>query len=284
MKSLVQKLSYFVVFLLCSILMSCHGDPPFTGGKFTVIENPAVSPDGNRITFASFVYGDTVPLHSQYIVSIDGGEECLLFRKRVNAGTESCWSPDGKQIATAHGIFTIENNTVTDFRSKSSDMYLFKISDWSPDGKTLLLYFKTEVYLCDTLFKNIRELPFRAFNPRWMSDGNHIIGEIWSTVWAGTEIGITDTLCSEMVRLTYSNINENYQNPAPSPDGAMIAFHKFDGIYVMNSDGNNHQFLDEGRDPAWTPDSKCIVYVKNDLWKISLDSKEKIQITNMFKQ
>lgn len=313
MKSLVQKFSYFLVFLLISctntqerkvnnsfeipvraflitiwiaLIMASCGEPLIdTTGTFVVIENPAVSPDGKWITFASLVFGDTfnfVP-HSQYIVSIDGTEENLLFRKRSEAGTSSCWSPDGRQIVTSHGIYTIENKMVTDFRAKSSDMHLYNISDWSPDGKALLSYFGTKVFLCDTLFENIRELPFRAFHPRWMPDGNHIIGEMWSTGWAGTEIGITDTLCSYMVRLTNRNINETYYNPVPSPDGKMITFYKFNGVYVMNSDGTNQQFLCAGRYPAWTPDSKHIVYEQSGVWKTTLDGKEKIQITDISK-
>ena len=58
----------------------------------------------------------------------------------------------------------------------------------------------------------------------------------------------------------------------------------------MNSGGSNQRELDKGMNPNWTPDSKYIVYSKsqkddrrrssNYIWKISIDGKEKKQITN----
>jgi Tol biopolymer transport system component len=90
-----------------------------------------------------------------------------------------------------------------------------------------------------------------------------------------------------MVRLTH-NIGDIHEL-MPSPDGSMIAYCVAYGIYVMDSDGTNHKELVSGYYPAWTPDSKYIVYTFTDnfgsvqfsdyLWKISIDGKEKIQIT-----
>ena len=297
MKALYQKFYYFALLLLCSIMMSCDG-PGWKDGEGVIIflDSPTVSPDGTRIAFNFQLSGDTTnssyPLPGLYIASINGTGEKFLFR---NSGT-FCWSIDGKKIATGKGIYTIENDIVKNFRPKSSEIPIFQISDWSPDGKTLLGFSETKVYLCDTLFQNIRELPITVFAPRWMPDGNHIIGEMWSSEWMYSEIAITDTLCSNIVRLTHRTVTDWvwYFTPAPSPDGSMIALNKSrTTIYVMNPDGSNLQFLTGGRYPAWTPDSKYIVYSKKTegdgevfhsyIWKISIDGKEKIQITNNHK-
>lgn len=52
-----------------------------------------------------------------------------------------------------------------------------------------------------------------------------------------------------------------------SPDGKRIAFTIFrtdgtDGIYVMDEDGANPQFVTEGLDPQWSPDSRRLAFCR----------------------
>lgn len=280
-----------IINIIWIMLVSCGGEHGLEK-TFSSDNYPAVSPDGRWVIFSFNVVNEkseNYPPSGLYIMTIDGKEEKLLFPYDFTiTGTTPCWSPDGRQIVTTDGIYTIKDNMITEFRSKG-DINMF-FPSWSPDGKTILCFDGPKAFLCDTLFKNIRELPFRATYPRWMPDGKHIICSLSSTLWAGTEICITDTLGSNMIRLTH-NVGIN-SDLAPSPDGTMIAWCSEYTIYIMNSDGTNQRELDNGLYPSWTPDSKSIVYTKGDntkdwqsfyIWKTFIDGKEKIQITKNHK-
>jgi len=65
------------------------------------------------------------------------------------------------------------------------------------------------------------------------------------------------------------DVDELY--PKASPDGMKICFQANEGkgaakvrnIYYMNVDGSGRvKVVENGRDPCWTPDGKCIVYLK----------------------
>ena len=270
--------TFFISLSIVLILASCTG----LSRIFTEDSYPAVSPCGHLIVFSFNVVNgedENYPPSGLYVINIDGTGEKLLSPYDIMSGlpaTASCWSPDGRQIVTTKGIYTIKNSTVTDFRPINDDI---KSLSWSPDGKTILYNsFDSKIFLCDTLFNNIRELPFEADYPRWMPDGQHIVCLI------GSEIYITDTLGIDMIRL-----NHNGYYPVPSPDGSLIAFmNSMNNICIMTSDGANLRVLDKGEYPAWTPDSKYIVYTKPKanklwdsyyIWKISIDGKEIKQIT-----
>ena len=282
MKSLNQILVYFAVFLMVNLMITCA--PVTEGNTVVFIGAPAVSPNGKWITFGLYVVGsDTVGLPStgQYIMSIDGSEKNLLFRRQSTDGITGIWSPDGRQMATPNGIYTIKNNTVIDFRPINPAI---GITDWSPDGKNILFYnfIGGNIFMCDTLFNNIRELPFKALFPRWMSDGKHILCNIPPT-GQHNDVCIIDTLGVDTLHITHGI--RGILSPVPSPDGNMIAYSRDNSIHVMNLDGSNHQWLDNGEYPAWTPDSKYIVYVSGNfesryIMKISIDGTEKIQISN----
>lgn len=250
---------------------------------------PAVSPDGQYIVYIFNVVNtetDNYLSSGLYVISINGTEEKLLFPTGNSYGIPAlCWSQDGRKLATTEGTYTIKNSMVTDFRAKSNEINLY-LESWSPDGKNFLCDDRSKLFLCDTFFNNIRELPFIAACPRWMPDGKHIVCSMWSTLWTCSEICITDTLGTDTIRLTHNGGSKH--DITPSPDGTMIAWGEDYSIFVMNSDGTNQRKLDNGRYPAWTPDSKYIVYTQGNItkdwrsyyiWKISIDGKEKIQIT-----
>jgi len=288
MESSKQKFAITIwVIWVALIIVSCNT----LSRENTVDRYPAVSPDGQYIVYNfSIINGDAekYPPEGLYIINIKGTEKNLLHLH----GARASWSPDGRQIVTTNGIYTIKNRMVTDIRPINNDIKPLLFFSWSPDGITILYNsYDSKVFLCDTFFNNIRELPFKAEWARWMKDGKNIVCSMRSPQWTGSEICIIDTLGSETFRLTYNGENKHYHSIAPSPDGNMIAFNcSLYTIYVMNSDGTNLRELDKGMDPTWTPDSRYIVYSKyqqdnkrwssNYMWKISVDGKEKIQITN----
>jgi len=78
------------------------------------------------------------------------------------------------------------------------------------------------------------------------------------------EIYITDTKGENQVNLTNNPAND--WNPAWSPDNSKIAFvsdRNPIGIYLMDADGSNQNFLATGRDPAWFPDGSKIAFTFN---------------------
>ena len=239
---------------------------------------PRVSPDGKWIVYYfGVVNGDPnkYPASGLYIMDIEGRQKQLLYEGI--GGFSPHWSPDGQQIVTMKGIITLKHNVMVDFRPVSDTTLIFPM--WSPDGKTILFSHKLDFYLCDTLFQNKRKLPLKGSYPRWMPDGKRII-------YIGYENGticISDTLRGNTV--TFANDGGEY--PTCSPDGSKIAWGKYDELYVMNSDGTEPRFFDKGYQPAWTPDSKYLVYSKSDnkewkslfIWKTSIDGKERVQLT-----
>jgi Tol biopolymer transport system component len=51
--------------------------------------------------------------------------------------------------------------------------------------------------------------------------------------------------------------------PVPSPDGAHVAFERGGSLWVMRADGRGQRLLARSAiDPAWTPDSRRIAYVR----------------------
>ena len=242
---------------------------------------PNVSPDGKWI---SYIFdrqnggGDSPS--GIYLVSIDGKEKIYL-RDYAFPGSP-IWSPNGKQLLLYNGIATLKANEIVDFREKADNKGMVDPC-WSPDGKSILFtnYGNAHILISDTLFQQIRELPFGANMPKWMPDGAHIL---FSTQSA---INITDTTGQNVIKLQ-NNTGKMSLFPVCSPDGAMIIWcTDTDAIYLMSSDGTNQRYLTEGTHPTWTPDSKFIVYSKSDnkklysyfLWKIGVDGNNNVQIT-----
>jgi WD40-like Beta Propeller Repeat len=70
-------------------------------------------------------------------------------------------------------------------------------------------------------------------------------------------------------QLTFSS--EPASGPVPSPDGAHIAFERSDALWAMRPDGSGQRLLARNAiDPAWTPDSRRIAYVRVDAAERSL--------------
>jgi len=92
--------------------------------------------------------------------------------------------------------------------------------------------------------------------------------------WA---LAMIDADGSNPVTLTKTpGVNDLY--PHVSPDGKKVCFVSEEGegkamrrnVYFMNMDGSGRtRVVEAGRDPCWTPDGKCIVYLKDEFEQLN---------------
>ena len=255
--------------------------------------SPAWSPDGNKITFASFrdVHKPKGIIFAEiYVMNPDGTNPINLTQSPERADFSSSWSPDGKQIA-----FTSDEG-------------------WKWDGSGGS---RRNIWVMDVDGGNPRNLTNHGAMdrmPDWSPDGNQIVFEsnrdggwefnFWkapSDIYAMTPDG------ANLINLTNHPAADG--SPAWSPDGNQIAFQSNrDGdwekdrndnweIYVMNADGTNPINLTNhpARDvrPDWSPDGLQIVFSSNrdgdweekpnDNWEIyviNADGTNPINLTN----
>ena len=246
---------------------------------------PAWSPDGKKITFASFrdLHKPKGIIFAEiYVMNPDGTNPINLTQSPERADFSSSWSPDGKQIAfTSDEGFKWDgsggsrrNIWVMDAdggnpRNLTNHEALDSSPDWSPDGMQI------------------------AFVSNRDGDWEFDFWKAPSDIYAMTPDG------ANLINLTNHPAADG--NPAWSPDGMQIAFTSDrDGnreIYVMNADGTNPINLTnhpaEDRAADWAPDGQQIAFVSNrdgdwekkpnDNWEIyvmNADGANSINLTN----
>jgi len=222
-------------------------------------DDPAWSPDGKRIAFAS--HRDGGPLGAIYVMNADGSEQTRLAGSAGYDGGPA-WSPDGNRIAfeSARGdggggiyVMNADGSEQTRLTNSVGFDYAPGWPDWSPDGKRI------------------------AFHS-YRDDGN-------------SEIYVMNADGSGPTRLTDSPGYD--RSPAWSPDGNRIAFvSSRDGnreIYVMNADGSGQTRLTDNQDfdhsPAWSPDGKRIAFVSYrdgdyEIYLMNADGSGQTRLTN----
>jgi TolB protein len=186
---------------------------------------PAWSPDGTKITFASTRDG---PDYDIYVMNSDGSTpKRLTSSPGVDGG--AMWSPNGDWIAFQSG------------RNDTSDLYLMR-----PDGSDL---------------RRITRSVSVEYDPEWSPDGSAIVfhggnidtTQIYVVAWDG----------ASLTRLT--NSSHSVREPTWSPDGTKIAYAAEDGLHIMNRDGSNdHPIPNTDRfdhAPVWSPDGRAIAFV-----------------------
>jgi TolB protein len=202
---------------------------------------PAWSPDGQRIAFASWRDENW----EIYVMNADGSD---VTRLTNTAGSElnPRWSPDGQRIAfqsdrdgnqeiyvmnaDGSGQINISNNSAADF-----------VPDWSPDGQRIAFCSERggdqDIYVMTpdgSGVVNLTQDPARDSLPRWSPDGGRI--------------------AFESERVDGDNVNHS-------------AAHRLD-IYLMNADGSgvtritDYERMDSC--PHWSPDGGYIVYSREE--------------------
>ena len=236
---------------------------------------PAWSPDGQKITFASFrdLHRPAgIILAEIYVINADGTNPINLTQAPGRADLHSSWSPDGKQIVFGsierfvRDVWVMDTDggnphNLTNHHASDGD------PDWSPDG---------------------RQIAFESNR-----DGD------WEFEWGNWDIYVMNTDGTHPINLTNHPADDN--SPDWSPDGLRIVFSSnqdgnFD-IYVINADGTtpinltNHPA--EDRYPAWSPDGRQIAFStnrdgdwerdRNDNWEVFVmdaDGANPINLTN----
>jgi Tol biopolymer transport system component len=197
--------------------------------------DPAWSPDGTRIAFASSSTGNT----DIYVINKDGtGLTRLTTSPKVDI--QPAWSPDGTKIAF-----------VRQHRGNSSNLkiYVMKAARESETNRAQRL--------TTASLSTLEEL-----DPAWSPDGTRIAfarNPDASSPTSGFDLHSIRANGSGQIRLTTSG---GSQQPAWSPDGTKIAFRGFrendSGIFVIKaapeSATNLPKQLAGKRSPSFEPD------------------------------
>ena len=234
------------------------GDTSSPAGLFYETE-PAWSPDGKRIAFASRREGS----FDIFVMTRDGKDTTRITTTRDD-DQHPTWSPDGRRIAFARsgGIEVMSADggnvhAVTRETERDSD------PAWSPDGRWIA-YSRLERSLTTVReiwlvrpdgSKNhaLTSLGKSSTAPTWSPDGTRLA--FASNVRAGFSIYTIGVDGKGLHRLTSSGADD--LDPAWSPDGKAIAFSRDGAIVTAPAAGGEERTLTDEQNndfsPAWTP-------------------------------
>lgn len=246
--------------------------------------DPAWSPDGKRIAFASDRAGTGAGDLDIYVMDADGSN--VVRRTQTGrSNTSPAWSPDGTKIAFSslrdgqYGIYVMSvdgdwaNPTRVGFdRGWNAD------PAWSPDGERIAfvsdwrafdMVYDLYVVSADGQITTISTLiagPFFGpwtfyFQPAWSPDGAKIAVVVcayaWENCYPGSFVAIGNADGSEMKTLVQTS---GYARPTWSPDSSTIAFSsracsKCEGeLRYVTADGSGSGVIfSNGHSPAWRP-------------------------------
>jgi Tol biopolymer transport system component len=235
------KKNIFVILIMIIICTGCITKYPLGITKLTIspsvnLSEPHWSPEGTQIVGVkqSFSRNES----AVYIVDFKSGKAKPIINTFGMIGPEA-WSPDGSQIALfANGAEKFSNG-IWIFNIKDNSSYSVGAGDsaaWSPDGKQLVIYSCTpqiwlaEIELFDFTTKNRTKL-------------------------------YSQEKCRKDAYLSWS------------PDGKFLAFsYSLDNpakkltntVYILDISSRQIKSIPGAGNwsPAWSPDSKIIVFVK----------------------
>jgi Tol biopolymer transport system component len=221
--------------------------------------DPAWSPDGARIAFASGRSGTS----DIYVMNADGTETTRLTSTDEN-DAHPTWSADARTIAftRAGDIYAMSADGSSPRRI--SDV-LVEESDpaWSPDGNWIAYVRRTpgtvvqEVWVMRPDGSGRRALTRqngRAFTPAWSPDSTRIVfsTNAESEVYELFTIGID----GKGLRSVVPTAGDNFE-PSWSPDGSRIAYQEDGAIFTVELGGGELERLTDSANndssPVWNP-------------------------------
>ena len=236
-----------------------------------IVEDPAVSPDGKRITFTLYSRGwATSALHES---AVDGSGERTL----VEGGNDvrpccAQWSPDGKYVTytSVHGegsdLWALPMRSGLFDRSRrtirlTAGPLAYSRPVPSRDGKDIFaIGAKLRAELTHFDLKSHQFLPFlggiSAIDPTFSRDGNWVTYTAYPdhSLWRSRADG------SERTQLTFPPVK--VQTPAISPDGTKVAYATaLWDVYVQSAEGGTPRLIEKHSAGAnWSPDGNVLVF------------------------
>jgi Tol biopolymer transport system component/imidazolonepropionase-like amidohydrolase len=213
---------------------------PITGGLYYKTD-PAWSPDGTKIAYASDKSGKTMDL---YVIDWRTGVERRVTALDASAEVSPAWSPDGRFLAyqdQSGATFTVEIDTGV---VKQVILPLFAPGKptWHASGKTIAVS------------------ALKPYTRRFREGTSQILTvELATGVLTYTEPAKWES---------FSTRGED--GPVYSPDGTALAAVMHSQLYVIPVDANgvpngdaqkiNHEVTDA---PTWSGDSRSLLYLSN---------------------
>jgi Tol biopolymer transport system component len=235
-----------------------ESDPSTPEGLFFQTD-PAWSPDGRRIAFASKRSGS----FDIYVMNADGTGTRRLTTAQADE-THPTWSPDGSRIAYEHGArdIYVMSSDGTGAKRITDDEASEGQPAWSPEGDAIAYSRRTpgtplrELWLVAPDGSNARRvtsLGAITISPTWSPDATRLA--FASDVNARLYDVYVHTLGRKGVRRLTHEGPDTFE-PAWSPDGSVIAYSQNGSIWTVDLEGGVEELTDpDGNDamPAWNP-------------------------------
>jgi TolB protein len=235
---------------------------PTTGAKYydTRDEICVINPDGSGLTRLTY------------------------HNDNSNAGFETAWSPDRKQIAFVRGgdyfVMNADGSSLTHvYKLPDSGGYPTYDVAWTPGGQQIAFSRGNGIYIMNVDGSGLTRLADGHY-PAWSPDGKRIAFFGQGGLYVMNTDGGDQTLLSD----------RSGNSPDWSPDGSQIVFtsvrDRSSEIYVINTDGSGLISLtntpeSEEFEPAWSPDGQKIVFTRDgtDLYIMNADGSGVMRLT-----
>ncbi len=238
-----------------------HPDGSSPSRLFFQVE-PAWSPDGRLIAFASMRFGS----FDIFVMRADGSGTRRLTRAREHDSRPS-WSPDGAWIVFDRGawgdLYVIGKDgqgerRLTRDRAQETD------PAWSPDGRWIAYVRRErgtrvhEIWLVrpdGSRPHPLTRLGVASYSPAWSPDGRRVVfaSNPGRATWGIFEVGIE----GGAVRRLVSPAGEGAFEPTWSTDGRRLAFSREGAVVVQDATGREvaRSRGENDSSPAWRPRS-----------------------------
>jgi Tol biopolymer transport system component len=238
-----------------------EGGDPSTPGGVQFQTDPAWSPDGTRLAFASAREGS----FDIYVMDADGTGTTRLTSSNAQDRSPS-WSPDGSRIAFSRssdgGKVWLMDADGTDVRRLTDEPAEEGEPSWSPDGRWIAYTHRAsgadirEIWIArpdGSGRRGVTTLGGKSYAPDWAPDSTRLA---FSASRDGVRYDIyTVAADGKGLRRPVRTPGDAFE-PAWSPEGSEIAFSRDGAIVVTTLAGVERQLTDpEDNDssPAWNP-------------------------------